>query len=197
MSLLDRTQGFTAEQVRRRLGFGYGSRISETEARLLRLERTLAFHVRHFQGLKIEDPRVQVVPDRRGFISLSTDDNAQWTRDPNTRPDHAKLSVDVETGCGAAIIKVKDCDDTTQEATVCTASLQLYSSDDTIGIQHTGSANAQALDFTTCFPETEAPTATGDWSHGVPATWAILKVGDPCTGGCTEYAIPLFTPRAT
>src|SRR3990167_9531206 len=144
--LTDRRDGFVADRLRRRLEGTPARRLMEAEQRLGRLERSMAYRVRLFQGVHVETPKCEIRPDSRGWLAFSSDANLEIDRDPNIVQNHAKwkLSATIpEQGCLAAITTNVDCDATSLTATACGAQVTHMSGNGYVAAQLTGTANEQ------------------------------------------------------
>ena len=197
--LTDRTDGYVARRVRERLGVGTAARVAEQGDRLARIEWLLAYQLRAFRGFRLEVPGREVIPGSDGWVSLSTNEYAQFQRTPNKLPHHAKLSVDIEAirtaigACTAGIVTNIDCNSDSLTATTCGATVTHASGNALIAVHVTGSANAQQLNYHWCAPTGDPPaTLPGEWQYGNPAGFIELPAGEPCAGGCTAKLVPYW-----
>lgn len=196
--LTHRTTGFVAERLRQRMEDEPSARLIDAERRLGRIERTLAYRVRSFRGVRLEVPGVMISPDRDGWLAFSTDTNLEIDRDPNLRGDHAKWklpSAITDQWCTASITTNVDCDAGSLTADDCGATVTHSSGNGYVAVQISGTANAQTLSYNWCAPSTVGPAMlTGDdWIPKEPTGWLELTVGDECLGGCDAVKVPYWT----
>lgn len=198
--LTDRRGGFVASQIRDRLQAGTAARARMLERRVERLERTMAYRVRDFRGFRIEDAGIEAVPGADGWLAIYSDEYGEFSRTPNKLPHVIKYEVDVDaicdecgSGCTASITGITDHSSTSQTADACDATVQFTDGNGYICVLHEGAKNAQQWKFYWCAPEGEEPDRSpADWSYGDPVTWAVITVGDECSGECQSYVCPLW-----
>jgi len=170
----------------------------EAEQRLGRLERSMAYRVRLFQGVHVETPKCEIRPDSRGWLAFSSDTNLEIDRDPNIVQNHAKwkLSATIPPeGCAAAITTNIDCDASSLAATACGATVTHTTGNGYVAVQVTGTVNAQVLSYNWCAPTTTGPNMlVGDpWADvKAPVGWLELVHGNECDGGCTAVKVPYW-----
>ena len=187
--MLDRQEGFVARKLRERIGV---DREAETLARVDRLERLLAYQLRQFKGIRIEAKGKNIVPGSDGWLALSTDSNAQFKRDPNRNPHHAKLSV-TGTGCLTSLTVTEDHPGTVKTATDCGAKTEWIDGNGYICHKFSGSATAQLHQLATywCAPLGDEPDNITEWviPYGPPSVYITLAAGDECLGSCADYMV--------
>lgn len=194
--LTDRTNGFVAERLRRRIEGTAAHRVADLETRMARLEHVVAFDIRSFKGIMLETPGVRISPDAHGWLAFSSDGNLAISRDPNKQGNHArfKLTAEIpEPGCTAAITTNIDCQDKPLTATTCGASVQHTSGNGYVAARLSGTGDAQTLSYFWCAPSGDSiPQAQTGYAFPPPDVWAVLTVGDECEGECAEYVFPGF-----
>jgi len=194
VSLLDRTQGSTADYIYRRMQASPAGRIRAVERETAALRRFLVRRVRVPQGVELGDDRIEVDFNHGSGRMLfhSDDESVTIERNPYQNPNAVNFEV-ASAGCTAVVKTITDHGDTSQSATDCNGELEFDDGNGYICFIHNGSPPNMVLDTYWCAPEGDAiePAAGDPFNFPTPDVWILLAVGDECSqGACVQYVVP-------